>query len=276
MRLGQLIADLRIFESQKAALQMGAAPARVTQEDFAAIKAKLDPILRKAGAIAPDWNEAWTMGGAGSWDPNHPYYDPKSSKKDSGDVDVMLDADTVMAAFPAETLRDSKMLLALYLKDRGIENNGAALNTVVKIKNRQFAVDLIVKPNAANAIRGHQMDYARDPTMRGADLWGVNPNASIWHILVKMEPSPISGKTTLGQDKKGNPISALQLSPDYGVVDRETGKVLIPWSDKDAVAKLMVGPHATARDISSISGIRTALKKVPRKWQAVQHLFPGG
>lgn len=264
-----------VLESQKAVTKLGFTPSRVTRKDFLAIKAKLDPILRKAGVISRDWKQAWTMGGAGSWDPEHPYYDPKSAKSDSGDVDVMLDADTLIKAFPGKTITDSKKKLAEYLKRLGIENNGAPLNTVVRIGGRDFAVDLIVKPQAASAIRGHQMDYARDTKMRGSDLWGRGPSASIWHTLIKMEPSPISGKRTLGLDKNGVEISALQLSPDLGVVDRETGKILIPWSDKDRIAQLMVGPEATARDISSVSGIRDALQKVPKKWNAVKHLFPG-
>lgn len=276
MRAHELTNSTPLRESQQAAIRMGVTPSRVTQADYLAIKKKLDPILRKSGAIGKDWREAWTMGSSGSWDPAHPYYDPKTAKQDTGDVDVMLDADSVMQAFPADTLKDSKALLAQYLDSKGIKNNGAALNTVVEIGGKVFAVDLIVKPNAANAIRGHQMDYSQDPSMRGSDLWGKSTDSSIWHTLIKMEPSPISGKVSLGKDKKGNNISALQLSPDYGVVDRETGKVVIPWSDKDSIAKLMVGDHATARDISSVKGIRAALQKVPRKWNAVKHLFAGG
>lgn len=275
MRASELQAETNpVLESQKAVAKLGFTPSRVTRKDFLAIKAKLDPILRKIGVITQDWTQAWTMGGAGSWDPNHPYYDPKSSKADSGDVDVMLDADAVMAAFPSDSITGSKKKLAEYLKRLGIKNNGAALNTVVRLGGRDFAVDLIVKHNAASVIRGHQMDYSRDTKMRGSDLWGKDANASIWHVLIRMEPSPISGKKTLGVDKNGNEISALKLSPDLGVVDRETGKILIPWSDKDSIARLMVGPQATGRDISSMSGIRDALQKVPKKWNAVKHLFP--
>jgi hypothetical protein len=275
MRAHELYAGLVVEMSQNAAARMGAAVHRITQPEFLKIKSKLDPILKKAGVIPPGWEEAWTMGSAGSWDPKHPYYDPNSKKMDAGDVDVMLDAESLAAAFPAKTLRDSKVLFAKYLEDLGILNNGAALNTVVPVGGKDFQVDLIVKPNAPSAIRGHQMDYAADPTMRGSDLWGQNPDNSIWHTLIKTTANPLSGKVTLGTDKTGKNISALQLSPDYGVVDRETGKVLIPWSEKDDIAKLMIGPRATAKDMSSRTALRAALQAVPDRWNQVKHLFAG-
>lgn len=261
MKIQELLQEM----SQKAAEKMGVSVSRVTKKDFKEIKDKLSKILLAVGVKHADW----TMGGAGIWDETHPYYDPNNRKKDSGDIDVMLDEKDLLKAFPDDDIRASKLQLSQALTKNGVKNNGASLNCVMPFDGDKYAqVDLIVKPDAASAIKGHQMDYSTDPAMRGADLW-----LEIWPTLVKMTPSPVSGKTEI-VDAKGKPNSALQLSPDKGVVDRETGKVIISWLDKDGVAKLMVGPHATGRDISSISGLERVLKVVPAKWNAVKHLFP--
>lgn len=271
-----------IREGGAAIGKMGAEARRIQQQEFLEIKRRLDPVLTKAG-LNVKFKNGWTMGSAGSWDPKHPYYDPGSVKTDAGDIDVMIDADELMTAFPpdpktyrqepkpekkfADELKNSKEKLAAWLEKQGFPNTGAALN--VNVDGVQ--VDLIVKKDAASTIHGHQLDYSKDVGMRGTHLW-----MDIWPTLIKMNPSPLSGKTNLGTDPKTNePISALQLSPDKGVVDRETGKVIYPWSKKDKIAELMVGPGVTGKDISSISGLRAALQKVaPEKWNAVKHLFP--
>lgn len=261
MKIHELLQEM----SQKAAEKMGVTVSRVTKKDFKEIKDKLSKILLAVGVKHADW----TMGGAGIWDETHPYYDPNNKKKDSGDIDVMLDEKDVQRAFSDKDIKGSKQQLSQALTEKGIKNNGASLNCVIEFGQGKYAqVDLIVKPDAAAAIKGHQMDYSTDPNMRGADLW-----LEIWPTLVKMTPSPISGKTEI-VDAKGKTNSALQLSPDKGVVDRETGKVIISWADKDGIAKLMVGTHASARDISSLSGLERVLKVIPKKWNAVKHLFP--
>lgn len=261
MKIRELLQEM----SQKAAEKMGVTVSRVTKKDFNEIKHKLSKILLAVGIKHADW----TMGGAGIWDETHPYYDPNNQKTDSGDIDVMLDEKDVQRAFADNDLKGSKLQLSQALAKKGIKNNGASLNCVVEFDQGKFAqVDLIVKPEAAVAIKGHQMDYSTDPTMRGGDLW-----LEIWPTLVKMTPSPVSGKLEI-VDAKGKPNSALQLSPDKGVVDRATGTVIISWADKDGIAKLMVGPHASSRDISSLSGLERVLKVVPEKWNAVKHLFP--
>ena len=275
-----------LSESGAALTKLGIEAQRINREQFLAVRKALEPVLSKAGLDAT-FKQGWTMGSAGSWAPEHPYYDEKTLKQDAGDIDIMVDASDLMAAFPpkvkpyrtepkpdkrfADELKSSKDQLSAWLTQQGFPNTGAQLNMSINIGGQDVQVDLIVKKDAAATIGGHQMDYSKDVGMKGSDLW-----LKIWPTLIKMEPSPISGKTTLGNDPKtGEPISALQLSPDQGVVDRETGKVLIPWSQKDKVAELMVGKGVTGRDISSLTGLRNALQKfAPEKWKAVAQYFP--
>ena len=269
-----------IKESGAALSKLGIEAKRITKDEFLHVQRKLEPMLDKIG-IGTKFKLGWTMGSAGSWDPRHPYYSDQSVKQDAGDIDVMVDADELMAAFPpqvkpyrnqpspekeyADKLKSSKEQLAAWLTKQGFPNTGAQLNMAVD----GIQVDLIVKPHAGETIHGHQMDYTKDVGMKGSDLW-----LKIWPTLIKMNASPKTGKVSIGKDPKGEDISALQLSPDKGVVDRETGEVLIPWSKKDEIAQLMVGPGVTGRDISSISGLRAALQKFPDKWNAVKDFFP--
>lgn len=275
-----------LCESGAALTKLGIDAQRINREQFLAARKILEPILSKAGLDAT-FKQGWTMGSAGSWAPEHPYYDEKTLKQDAGDIDVMVDASDLMKAFPpkqltyrnepkpekrfADELKSSKEQLSSWLTSQGFPNTGAQLNMSLDIGGQDVQVDLIVKKDAAATISGHQMDYSKDVGMKGSDLW-----LKIWPTLIKMNPSPLSGKSDLGTDPKtGEPISALQLSPDQGVVDRETGKVLIPWSQKDKIAELMVAKGVTGRDISSITGLRNALQKfAPEKWRAVAQFFP--
>lgn len=275
-----------LSESGAALDKLGIQVERIVKKQFEAVRAKLEPALSKAGLDA-SFKLGWTMGSAGSWAKEHPYFDPNSVKTDAGDIDVMIDASDLMNAFPpkvkpyrnepseakkfADQLKSSKEQLSAWLTEQGFPNTGAQLNLNFNLGGQNIQVDLIVKKDAANAIAGHQMDYSKDVGMKGSDLWN-----NIWPDLIRMTPNPRTGKTSLGTDPKtGKNISALQLSPDTGVVDRETGEVIIPFSQKDKLAQLMVGPGVTGREISSISGIKAALQRVaPEKYKAVAQYFP--
>jgi hypothetical protein len=81
------------------------------QKDFKEIKDKLSKILLAVGVKHADW----TMGGAGIWDETHPYYDANNQKKDSGDIDVMLDEKDLIKAFPDDDIRASKLQAVVLL-----------------------------------------------------------------------------------------------------------------------------------------------------------------
>jgi hypothetical protein len=264
--------------SGAALTKLGVVCNRIHKQQFYEIQQILNPILTNAG-LNVIFKHGWTMGSAGSWDPSHPYYNPNTVKTDAGDVDIMIDADELMVAFPPNLgsnanektmIKSSKEQLSNWLTNNGIINTGANLNLSIELPGYTVQVDLIVKKDASTVIAGHQLDYSIDIGMKGSDLW-----STIWPDLIRMTPNSLTGKVSLGQDPKtGKNISALQLSPDLGVVDRETGKVLIPWSQKDNIAQLMVGPGITGRDISSVSRLHAALKRIaPDKLRAVSQQF---
>jgi hypothetical protein len=273
-----------ISESGKALKELNIEVSRINKQEFLEIEKKLQKVLNDAGIKI----QKWQMGSAGSWSASHPYSTEESKKQDAGDVDVMLDLDDVRQAFPAipktyarkvgakrieeDAIDSSKLQLSEYLAKKGFPNNGVSLNLNYPLKGKNVQVDLIVTPNADEAIHAHTLDYTKDVGMRGSDLWN-----ELYHSLVRFIPSPISGKLTLdGQiDRRtGEAKSALQLSHQRGLVDRETDKVLIPWSKKDQMAQVLLGPEANARDLSSLSGIKNILQNYPEKWAVVKKYFP--
>jgi len=279
-----------ISESGKRLAKAGVVVSRVTEQDFLTAKKSINPVLAKAGLAA-----GWSVGGAGSFDPEHPY--GGGGRQDSGDIDIMIDPEELLEKFPkdieqyvqeynraAEQLgnkkvgpkalanalanpekkaayqRDaSKWALADYMTKKGFPTDPGTLTVQYSKNGKNFSIDLILRPRAAWILHTH--DFSKDPGMRGADLW-----VNIYPLLTK-----ISSRTTFVDPKTGEEKGSLQYSPDRGLVDRTTNQVVA--IDKDEIAKILIGPEATARDISSVTGIKTALQKHPEKWNQVKQLF---
>lgn len=273
-----------LLESGKALKNLNIEVSRINKQEFLEIEKKLQKVLNDAGIKI----QKWQMGSAGSWSASHPYSSEESKKQDAGDIDVMLDLDDVRQAFPAipktytrqttpqrieeDSIKSSKQQLSDYLSKKGFPNNGISLSLNYPLNNKNIQVDLIVTPNAEEAIHAHTLDYTKDVGMKGSDLWN-----ELYHALARLIPSPISGKLTIEGEidrRTGEAKTALQLSHQRGLVDRETDKVLIPWSKKDQMAQTLLGPEATSRDMSSLTGIKNILLKSPEKWAAVKKYFP--
>lgn len=269
-----------LLESGKRLAAQGVEVSRVNKEDFLKAKNTLNPILKKAGITA-----GWTAGGAGSFDPEHPY--GGGGREDSGDIDIMVDPTELMQRFsmdleeynkvtkkpmgpkafntmlenPAKkrqfTLAASKYALAKYMTDNGFPTDPGTLTVEYEADDKVFSVDLIVRPRDAWELHAH--DFTRDPGMRGGQLF-----TDVYPTLVKL-----ASKSTFVDPKTGEEKGSLQYSPDRGLVDRETDEVVAV--NKDQIAKILLGPNATARDMSSMSGIRDALKGQPEK---LRQVFP--
>lgn len=252
-----------IWESGAAIEKLGFTASRLNRAEFLAIQEKIDKLLKKAGL---HW-VSWHKGSAGGWAQGHPYpVKDERVKKDAGDVDVVIDADDLTRAMPPSdkklTLLDSKKKLAVFFDEHGIRNTGGTLNLAVPIGEKHVQVDIFVNKDAASVIHGHTLDYSLDTGMRGSDMWGRPGEGvkGVWHILVNMTPNA-QGGSSWKDPKTGEEKGALQLSPELGIVDRATNTVVLPWSKKDQIARMMVGPKATARDISSLTGLKHALSQ---------------
>jgi hypothetical protein len=264
-----------LFESGKRLASQGIEVSRVTKQDFLTAKQALNPLLKKAGL--PTY---WAAGGAGSFDPEHPY--GGGGREDSGDIDILIDPADLVKSFPADIeefnsnsakplgakamanamadegkkavlqMKASKWALANYLTKNGFETDPGTLTVQYSSGGRNFSVDIIPRPK--NSWEYHTHDFSRDPGMRGGDLW-----VNVYPTLVKL-----ASKTTFVDPKTGEEKGNLQYSPDRGIVDRDTNQVIA--TSKNDIAKILIGPEADARTIASVSGIRDALKKYPEKF----------
>jgi hypothetical protein len=73
----------------------------------------------------------------------------------------------------------------------------------------------------------------------------------------------LASKTVYTDPKTGEEKGNIQFSPDRGLVDRDTNKVIA--INKDDIAKILLGPQFSSRDLASMTGIRNALAKQPEK-----------
>lgn len=269
-----------ILESGKRLAGQGIEISKVTKDIFLKAKSLLNPILKNAGIVA-----GWTAGGAGSFDPEHPY--GGGGKEESGDIDIMVDPDNLIQSFPVKIedynaasnsplgakamsnvmsdpnkkakmqLSASKWALANYMTKNGFPTDPGTLTVQYSDGERNYSVDLIIRPKSAWELHTH--DFSRDPSMRGGQLF-----TDVYPILIKL-----ASKSTYIDPKTGEEKGSLQYSPDRGIVDRETNQVVA--INKNDIAKILLGPNATAKDMSSISGIRDALTGQPEK---LKQVFP--
>jgi len=272
-----------VAEAGKRLTSQGVDVSRVNREDFLHIKSVLNPLLQQIGLTA-----GWTSGGAGSFDPEHEY--GGGGREDSGDVDIMIDPQELiknLAMSPEEfnqvspkpigpkalanvladpaklekvKLASSKWALANQLTKHGFPTDPGNLTVNFSKGNLHYSVDLIIRPKSAWPLHTH--DFSRDSGMRGGDLWN-----DIYPALAKASSSNMIVDPKTGEEK-GN----LQFSPDRGIVDRTTGKVVA--IDKNDIAKILLGPNSTSRELASLSGIKNALRQYPDKWEAVKQFFP--
>jgi len=263
-----------LFEAGKRLASQGVEVSRVNKQDFLTAKAALDPVLKKAGIVG-----GWTAGGAGSFDPEHPY--GGGGRDDSGDIDIMIDPTNLAERFPPDVeayntaskkpigpkamatamadpakkakieMSASKWALATYMSENGFPTDPGTLTVEYGAGGKTFSVDLLIRPR--NSWELHTHDFSTDKTMRGGDLW-----TQMYPVLAKL-----ASQKTFIDPKTGEEKGNLQFSPDRGLVDRDTNKVIA--IDKNDIAKILLNPQATARDLASMTGIRNALAKQPQK-----------
>ena len=61
------------------------------------------------------------------------------------------------------------------------------------------------------------------------------------------------------------------ISPYKGLVDRDTKELIT--NNKDEIAKVLIGPEATAQELSSVGAILDALKPYPQKYDEIKKKY---
>ena len=146
----------------------------------------------------------------------------------------LIDAGELMKVFPTKELKLSRLGLENYFKNHGYQaaRTGVSIHVGIPtgVDDEIVQVDLMAVENAAAAQPLHTHDYT-DPTMKGGTLHAM------WADLANM--SSVQGH------------GSLMMSPYKGLVDRETKELIT--NDKDQIAKIIIGPTATADDPSPTS-----------------------
>lgn len=178
-----------------------------------------------------------------------------AGKKDiSSDIDALIDAAELMNVFPAKELKLSRKALEDYFKSKGLPaaRTGVSIHVGVPIgtTDKVVQVDLMAVDNAAAAQPLHTHDYT-DPTMKGGTLHAM------WADLANMSST------------EGHP--SLMMSPYKGLVDRQTKELIT--NNKDAIAKIIIGPTASADDMGNPQKILKALEKYPEKYQMIKDKY---
>lgn len=206
----------------------------IKKSNFAAAMTNLQKVLPKGVNIYP-------IGSAGK-------------KEISSDIDALIDASELMTAFPAKELKLSRKALEDYFKEKGLfaARTGVSIHVGIPTGagNEIVQVDLMAVENAKNAQPLHTHDYS-DPTMKGGTLHAM------WADLANMSQT------------QGH--ASLMMSPYKGLVDRETKELVT--SDKDAIAKIIIGPTATADDMGNPTKMMKALQQYPDKYRAIKEKY---
>lgn len=189
-------------------------------------------ILQRAQQVMPPGLELIPVGSAGH-------------KASSGDMDLMVDADTVLKAFGVKDEKTARAALKQSMIDRGIVAAQTGINVHLKIPNGdKFAqVDVMLVKNAGQVSKFHQHDYS----IENSPFKGVHK-----HILL----SSIAKETRTQQFPYG-----LMWSGFQGLFARtqDGKKGELVSQDADEVAVILLGPGAQGNSLGSVEKILAAL-----------------
>jgi hypothetical protein len=178
-----------------------------------------------------------------------------AGKKDiSSDMDALIDAAELMQAFPAKELKLSRKALEDYFKEKGLFAARTGVSVHVGIPtgegNDVTQVDLMAVENAKDVVPLHSHDYD-DPSMKGGTLHAM------WADLANLSSLP-------GHE-------SLMMSPYKGLVDRQTKELIT--SDKDKIAKIIIGPTASSDDMGNPNKMLAALRQYPEKFRIIKDKY---
>lgn len=168
-------------------------------------------------------------------------------KVESGDIDLMVEAEDVVALFQTQEEKNpvlaAKKALEAYFRGRGIEakTNGNNVSIGIPYKDAVAQVDVMVIHDASLVAPYHQhgpRGSYDDPDFKGQPIF----------ILM----NSIGKALGLKFDAFG---AKLLRRDDNTVIAR----------DRDSVAKALLNPHASGDDLNSVKSILRALEGDPMK-----------
>jgi hypothetical protein len=217
---------------------------RLTPQQYLELKKGLQPLLASLGD-----GGFWRAGGAGSFDPEHRYAGKGTTKLDSGDVDVFVDADKLKQTLKLDPKLDDGAVrkalagqMAKHYPTLQIGKNvhiGYPTGGEIEGLPAYFQVDLMTMTNAHKIGQHHEHDYSvKDSPYGGQDQQFALSS------LVNTIP--------------GAPPKTYQYNGFGGALqDRATGKVIT--HDIDKVAEIVLGKGATADMLGNVESMIAAV-----------------
>ena len=152
--------------------------------------------------------------------------------KMSGDLDMIVDAGTIMKHFKVQDTKNAKIELEKLFQQAGFETrkSGQIVHVKTNIGDTTQQVDIMVVDNGETAQQFHVHNIPQ-----GSPYKGVHKQ-----ILI----------ADLAKNK------GMKWSPYKGLVNRETNELIS--SNIDEIAKLLLGPQATKENLGSVEHIVTA------------------
>jgi len=213
---------------------------RLTPTQYMEIKNGLQPVLESIGDSG-----FWRSGGAGSFDPEHRYAHKGTSKIDSGDVDVFMDAVSIKQKLQLDPGTDDASVrkavaqhMTQHYPTLQIGKNvhiGYPTGHEIEGLPTYFQIDLMIMEHAHEIGKHHEHDYSvKDSPYGGQDQQFAM--ASVINTI------------------PGHPPKTFQYNGFGGALqDRATGEVVT--RDIDKVAEIALGAGATAEDLGNVESI---------------------
>jgi hypothetical protein len=161
---------------------------------------------------------------------------PTAGKK-SGDLDVIVDQGTMSEYFQTDKPKEIKQKIQGLFDAAGFDTKMIGINVHVRVPLEQGSaqVDIMLVPDAENISKFHLHDIPKD--------------------------SPYKGKhKQIAMSKLAN-ANGMMWSGFQGLFARDDAgkKAELISSNLDEIAKALIGPQATAKDLGSVESILAAL-----------------
>lgn len=157
--------------------------------------------------------------------------------KISGDLDMIVDMDQLKQHFNMEDQKDpvirKKLRQVFDLAGFNTGQSGTSVHVEVPDGNETHQIDIMVVPNAETASKFHTHSIPQ-----GSKFKGVNKMIAL---------------AKLAKDKD------MKWSPYKGLLNRETDELIS--NNLDDIAKRLLSPNASGKDLGSVESIMAALGK---------------
>ena len=152
----------------------------------------------------------------------------------SGDLDMIVDAGTIIKHFKVADTKNAKIELEKLFQQAGFETrkSGQIVHVKTTVGDTPQQVDIMVVDNGETASKFHVHDLPK-----GSPYKGIHKQIML---------------ADLAKEK------GFKWSPYKGLVNRDTNELVS--NDLENIAKQLIGPNATAGDLGSVESI---LAKMP-------------